>query len=367
MAERKRYGYLDILKILAMMCVCLYHYPLIRHTGYVRPFPVDTLLLRYFRVFDAVCVPLFMMVNGALVLNRPFQLRKHAARCGFLLLGVYIWYLITMVLGHVWRSGFGYVAANWRGILMSAQYLYEYDGIGTSHLWFVQMLVAIYLLVPMLRAVFESEDLQVQKGLLFFLGAMGVFSFLLQDVSHVRAAVPLLKKIDLSGLYTVNPFMGMYGAMITYFVLGGLLHRAYEKMLRVPLWMCAAMILFGSVVLFAEWYLVTIRTETMYDIVYGGYNCLPTVLMTVGLFMGVAKLEERLHLSEGKLGGVIHLIGRNTLAVYYLHWIMGLTVLQLVSVPGSFAVNLIKAAVMVLVCALIGEGLRRIPFVRRLL
>ena len=87
MAERKRYGYLDILKIIAMMCVCLYHYPWIRHTGYVRPFPADVLALRYFGVFDAVCVPLFMMVNGALVLNRPFNLKKHAVRCGFLLLG----------------------------------------------------------------------------------------------------------------------------------------------------------------------------------------------------------------------------------------------------------------------------------------
>ena len=120
------------------------------------------------------------MVNGALVLNRPFNLKKHAVRCGFLLLGVYVWYLITMVLGHAWKSGFGYVAANWRGILMSAQYLYEYDGIGTSHLWFVHMMVAVYLLVPLIRAAFDSADVQIQKGLLFFLGAMGIFSFLLQ-------------------------------------------------------------------------------------------------------------------------------------------------------------------------------------------
>ena len=367
MAERKRYGYLDILKILAMMCVCLYHYPMIRHTGYVRPFPMDTLVLRYFRGFDAVCVPLFMMVNGAMVLNRPFNLKKHAARCGFLLLGVYVWYLITMALGHAWRSGFGYVAQNWRGILMSAQYLYEYDGIGTSHLWFVQMLVAVYLLVPMIRAAFASVDDQVKKGLYFFLGAMGVFSFLLQDIAHVRAAVPFLKSIDLSGLLTVNPFSSMYGAMITYFVLGGLLHRAYDKMLRVPLWLCALMVLCGSVVLFAEWYLVTIRTEAMYDIVYGGYNCLPTVLMAVGMFVGIARLENRLQLSEGRLGGLIRLIGRNTLAVYYLHWIMGLTVLEMVNVPGSFAVNLLKAATMVLICSLLGEGIRRIPVLRRLL
>lgn len=229
------------------------------------------------------------------------------------------------------------------------------------------MMVAVYLLVPMIRAAFDSADAEIQKGLLFFLGAMGIFAFALQDISHVRAAVPVLRSIDLTGLNTVNPFGGMYSAMIVYFVLGGLLHRAHDRMLRVPAWACAAMIFIGSLVLFAEWYLVTIRTEAMYDIVYGGYSCLPTLMMTAGVFMGIAKLEDRLHLSEGRLGGVIRLIGRNTLAVYYLHWIMGLTVLQLVSVPGSFPVNLIKAAVMVLVCSLLGEGIRRIPVLRRLL
>jgi len=366
MNDGRRYGYLDLIKIIAMMCVCLYHYPLIRQTTYVRPFTADVLALRYFRVFDAICVPLFMMVNGALILNRPFQLKKHITRCVTLLAGVYVWYIVTMVLGHAWKNGFAFVIENWSGILHSAQYLYEYGGISTSHLWFIHMLVAVYLLVPMLRAVIDSRDVQIQKGAVFFLGAMGVFAFLLQDISHVRAAVPVLRSLDLSGLDMVNPFRGMYGAMVVYFVLGGLLHRAHEKILRVPMWFCAAMLLGGSLVLFAQWYLVTIRQESMYDIVFGGYNCLPTLLMATGVFIGMAKLEDRLHLGSGRLGGVISLIGRNTLAIYYLHWIMGLTVLSLVEVQGSFVVNLIKAAAMVLSCALLGEGIRRIPLLRRL-
>ena len=69
MEKKSRYGYLDLLKLIAMVMVCMYHFSWIQHTGYVRPFPLKTLVLRYFRGFDAVCVPLFMMVNGALLLN----------------------------------------------------------------------------------------------------------------------------------------------------------------------------------------------------------------------------------------------------------------------------------------------------------
>ena len=366
MGEKRRFGYLDILKAIAMLCVCLYHYPLIRHTAYVRPFPADVLALRFFRNLNVVCVPLFMMVNGALILNRPFNLKKHAVRCASLFAGVYVWYVLTVVIGHAWQNGMGYVAANMKGILLSAQYLTEYGGIGTSHLWFVQMLVALYLLVPLIRAALDSGDRQIRMGTVFCFAVMGALVFLLQDIANVRAAVPVLRRMDLSGLETFSPMKRMYGVMAVYFVLGGVLHREYDRMLRAPAWLCAAMMAGGALFLFAEWYLVTIRTEAMADMVYGGYGTSPALLLTVGAFIAAAKLGHRYRVCSGKLGGVIELVGRNTLAVYYLHWMMGLTVLSWVNMPGCFAVNLIKAAVMVLTCSLAGEGIRRIPVLRRL-
>lgn len=366
MKEKQRYGYLDLLKVIAVMSVCLYHFPLIRHTAYVRPFPADVLLIRYFRALNVICVPLFMMVNGALVLNRPFKIAGHIRRCAALFAGVYLWYIATMVLGHLHANGGAYVLENWRGILMSAQYLAGYGGINTSHLWFVHMLLAVYLVVPMICTALDSKDEQTKKGMLFFLSAMGIFAFLLKDISHVRAAVPVLRSMDLSGLENINPFRSMYGAMLTYFILGGILHRHHACMLLMSWLWCAALVLGGSVVLFAEWYLVTIRTEAMYDIVFSGYNCLPALAMTIGIFAAAAKMEETMRVKGMRLPGLVTLIGRNTLSVYYLHWIMGLTVLQMVHVQGSFAVNLIKAAVMVLSGSLIGEGLRRIPGLRRI-
>lgn len=366
MAEKRRYGYLDLLKAIAIVCVCLYHFPLIRHTAYARPFGADVLINRYFRSLSVVCVPLFMMVNGALLLNRPFDCKKHMLRCASLFAGVYVWYMATITIGHIWKNGPGYVAQNWGGMLRSAQYLSGYDGIGVSHLWFVQMLVALYLLVPLIRAAFDSGDGQIRKGMGCMLCALGVLSFLLNDISNVRAAVPVLRSMDLSCLDTFSPMKSLYGAMLVYFVLGGLLHRAHTRMLRAPLWLCLGMAAGGSLALFAEWYLVTIRTEAMADMVYGGYGTLPALAMTVGLFILAAKIEQRCRLGEGMAGRVIALVGRNTLAVYYLHWILGLTALELVRVPGDYFVNLIKALAMVMLCALAGEGLRRIPLLRRL-
>ena len=79
MSERPRYAYLDIVKCIAMVSVCLYHFPLIAPAAYASPLPAGVMVSRFFRGMNAVCVPLFMMVNGALLLNRPFDLKRHAA------------------------------------------------------------------------------------------------------------------------------------------------------------------------------------------------------------------------------------------------------------------------------------------------
>lgn len=364
MSERERYAYLDIVKCVAMVSVCLYHFPLIAPAAYSDPLSASVLVSRFFRGMNAVCVPLFMMVNGALLLNSRFGLKKYALRTLKLFIGVYVWYILTQLVGHFARNGAEYVAQNLTGILYSALYLYEYDGIALTHLWFVQMLVAVYLLLPLLRAVIETGDRELKTGGAMFLGAMVCLCFLVHDFDHVKGVLPGLRYLDLSCLETMNPLRGIYGAMVVYFVLGGLLHRRQHMLQKAPLWLPLAMIAGGAAVLFIEWLLMTKRTESLYDIVYYGYNCLPTLSMSAGVFMLAARLAEKVLEAVRRTAAFI---GRNTLAIYYTHWILGLLLLEGVSIPGSFAVNLLKALVMVLIGALIGEGMRRIPVLRHLI
>lgn len=72
---------------------------------------------------NSVCVPLFMMVNGALPLGRPFECRRHLARTLRLFVGVYLWYLITQIAGHLALHGPAYVLREMGGIVRSALYL----------------------------------------------------------------------------------------------------------------------------------------------------------------------------------------------------------------------------------------------------
>jgi len=363
MNERQRFGYLDIVKCIAMLSVCLYHFPLIAETSYSSPLAAGTLISRYFRGLNAVCVPLFMMVNGALVLNAPFDFKKHALRTARLFIGVYVWYILTQVIGHLARDGAAYVAQRLPRIVYSALYLYEYDGVALTHLWFVQMLVAVYVLLPLLRAAMETKDAQLRRGFALFAGVMVCLCFLVHDFDHVKGVLPGLRYLDLSCFETMNPVRGIYGAMIVYFLLGGWLHKRHHVLRSLPVWMPVLMILGGSAALFIEWLTMTKKTETLYDIVYYGYNCLPTLAMSTGVFILAMKAGMR---QSAPVERLTRLVGRNTLAIYYTHWILGLVLLEDVSLAGSFPVNLAKAVLLVIAGALLGEAMRRVPVLRRL-
>ena len=97
MDRERRWAYLDALKALAIFCVCLYHFPIGITGELTRLLTAGLLTQRFFRGLCSVCVPLFMMVNGALLLSRPFDARRHFVRCAQLFVSLYVWYLLTMV------------------------------------------------------------------------------------------------------------------------------------------------------------------------------------------------------------------------------------------------------------------------------
>ena len=366
MKQKQRCMYLDLLKVIAMLCVCIYHFPAVG-VAFSESMPVSVLVNRFFWGMNSVCVPLFMMVNGALLMNGRFDVKKHAVRWLKMVVGVYVWFLITLFAAHLYRNGAGYVAENAFSMVSAALFLYGYDGITMNHLWFIQMLIALYIFVPLIKAAFDIADRNMHRALWFVCAALVFFCFLTHDFEHVNAYLPVLRRVDLGGLVTMNPARNStYGAMIVYFILGGLMHRNLERLRSAKLWQCALAFFAGAAVLFAEWLLMTRRNEAVYDIVYYGYNCLPTLVMSASLFAGAAALEARAGKWLAHIAPFTRLIGENTLTIYYLHWLLGLTVFAHFSLPGGPVVRLALIFAMMAACALAGRLLRRVPLMRHL-
>ncbi|GAB3526119.1 hypothetical protein GCM10027443_00920 [Pontibacter brevis] len=96
----------------------------------------------------------------------------------------------------------------------------------TSHLWFLQALIYIYLLFPLLKALYDSPKAEHRTYLfsLVFLFTFGgvaqenllhVGSYLLQKERYLQ------EKINIGGY--LNPFTTYFSFSLFYFLLGGII------------------------------------------------------------------------------------------------------------------------------------------------
>ena len=193
---QKRIEYLDIVKVIAIFLVVFCHFVLLAQTV-----PAN--------LFMSACwsgVPMFFLVNGALLFTRPLKLKKHISKTLAIYLILVVWRLIYLLsiggILHVPLSGFG------KGQIFL--YLFAFgnlDGIGTGHLWFIEALLAVYLLFPLFRICFDHP---FGRGLILFFAIWGLVMTngmtAIQILLDSLASSGWIGAVSLSALQVLNPF-----------------------------------------------------------------------------------------------------------------------------------------------------------------
>lgn len=121
-------------------------------------------------VFDcigAVCIPLFLMLTGALLLNersgfdvRHFFLKNYAS--------IAVSLLFWLTFYAAWRGIlFPVLKGNRPDLQVFARYFLEFDG-DFPHLWYLFMLLGIYPAVPVLRLFVKEENRRYILAILLF-------------------------------------------------------------------------------------------------------------------------------------------------------------------------------------------------------
>ena len=187
-------GY-DIAKVLAMFLVVLLHYSFY----YVGSIP-DSRITRAAMTITVVCVPTFITVNGAILLNKPLNVKKHARKLLRVAMLLFIWRGIHIVAYRILGSpsiGVAQVVS----ILLGNTGV---DGYLTGHFWF----------------------LEAKRPLAIAIGALALLTFGLDGIRSVAEAFfgsPGTKlSATLQPISNLNIF-GPYGYLIVYFVVGGFL------------------------------------------------------------------------------------------------------------------------------------------------
>ncbi len=160
---------LDIVRFLAVILV-----PLLHAYAYIPVLDYDLLSLKWFifvalHYFSLICVPLFLMLSGALMRKKAVSKRYYAG-----ILRIVVPYAIisvaTVVIWAVFRD-------DYNGVVLAIKSVLNFTAI--DYAWYVEMYIGLYLLIPFFNTLFNSLD---KRGngilLLTFIGLTTLPGFL---------------------------------------------------------------------------------------------------------------------------------------------------------------------------------------------
>ena len=199
--QTERTAYFDWLRVAAALAVMMIHVC----AQHWYDTDVNGAAWRSFDVIDSLAscaVPIFVMISGALFLNREIPLSKLLSKYCLRMLAAYFFWSLIHALFEA-KSPAAAVALTLRGHF---------------HMWFLPMIIGLYLCVPLFRALTEEEG-----RVRYFLLLAGIFAFLIPWLFNLFKdfAPPRIGRLVGDAYSFVNKMKPQFVLGYTAFFLGG--------------------------------------------------------------------------------------------------------------------------------------------------
>lgn len=359
--ERK--AYLDFIKIIAIYLVCLYHYNNLNMEFLVKS-EFGTYRNYFIKCIESSAVPLFFMVNGTLMLNsnKELDLKRHIKKIIrtailTLLWGIILLLIIAFIRGKEYT--FDSFIKSW----------WTWENGAINHLWFLQALVCIYILFPIIKNLYDRED---KKLLSYFLGVTFILSFgnvflnILYNIYEFSQGQNIELYSNFNYFNNFNIFRGIHSYTIVYFIIGGILSKYLEEKGKyLKLYKLIAIFFIGVFLLFLYGVMMSRSNGWIYDTVWDGYSTIMTMIIAISIFSIAFKLEDILK----KFYKILYIIGDNTFGIYLLHVIVGIGLTPIYkSIPKSQSIilNLLYPVIVMTISLILTITLKKIPIIKRL-
>ena len=168
--NKREYAF-DILRTISMLMVIMIHVSNV----YSRSFGIIGnhyfIISLFFNTICRISVPIFLMISGALLLDREYQKDKYLKRIIKFLLLIIIWDIIYLIWEYLYL-----------GITYNNLYRLLFEPL-RAHLWFLYTILLLYIIQPLLRYLLNKTNKTIKivlliVWLLFSSGSM---------ISHILA------------------------------------------------------------------------------------------------------------------------------------------------------------------------------------
>ena len=370
--KKRVVGY-EIIKSMAMFFVVMLHY-----SFYTR-FYSSGLAGTAVTVLCVVCVPLFFAVNGALLLPRKMDEAKHYRKTLNIVIVVTIWRLLAAAF-------FVFVDGSLAGQRQDLVLFLLGGGFGdypTGYFWFMNALIAVYLVLPVMKMAFDSERKLAFNALLAVLAGFTVGKDSLKLVLQMLGTATNHDFASILNALDEFYIFGSYEYVSLYFLIGGMIGRYLSRSRpgnSMPTSLLPVRYLLGEASAgIVVCYALTLLIQRYQHATHGtnltvenGYWLLPSFVATILILLVLGRVNI-----QGIWAKVFQVIGMNTFGVYMLH-LVGLVLLsRLQALPwlqfmenlNSVAVTLLNVVLCGCVfarCLAVSVLFRKIPYINRL-
>ena len=253
-----------------------------------------------YKTLSLSCVPLFVMLSGALLLqpsklNEPIGvfLKKRLSRIG---LAFAFWTAVYLA----WSFFTQQIPLTLNNV--SQGILKSLFGGAYYQFWFLYLIIGLYLFTPILRVIISYGDPRI-TGYLIALWFAGI------------AIVPLIQ----FGLgYTLDAGVFVLGGFIGYFVMGSYLQKITVR--NAILYGLLIASFFGTI--FGMWFMTYPLISIGQSNYFLGYLTINVIVGSAAIFMITKNLRPDWPSKPTILRQLMQVISRNTLPIFLLHVII---------------------------------------------
>ena len=315
--ETKRYDHIDLLKFISMLMVVSLHTSLWNNN-----FMVNNNLNVFIQfIVRLICegVPIFVLINGYLLINKDVNLKKHIKKMCKIILIIVLWSSLSFTLICLVKKD----SLSFKKIIDNVLLL-DVNEPNCGHLWFLQHLFKLYLIYPILNFLFK-ENKKVYYYFFYIVLFFVFFPKLLISINNV------MHSVYIGNFYTfidrINPFRS--GIFIFYFMLGGIL-REKEDILKNNV----KIILLGilSYIISVVYCYHIIKFENHPFVSNYIYGSILLAAIITALFSLTLKYKSKNRIYNKYITS----IGKNTMGIYLIHFPLNIIIRNL------FTINLVN-------------------------
>jgi surface polysaccharide O-acyltransferase-like enzyme len=314
------------LRLIAMFAVIVLHTasPLLFQYGKV---PVSNWLVAdIYNALVRFAVPVFIMITGALLLHREYELNDFLKkRLGRLILPFIFWSLVYVAY-RWYNDEIAFTSNAWANIKLV---LHQLQTGSYYHLWYVYLLIGLYLFIPILSKFVRNAT---EKELLYFL-AIWLFTMLINK--------PYLDQFNTA--IELRYFTGYIG----YLVLGHYLAYKQFNFRLLPAIAAVVFIIFAFIIAAGTHYFELNKHElsTLFYEPIGPF----VLILSASVFLMAKYTVIRLNPAFER---ICNNAGKYTLGIYLSHALI-LTLFELMDINYTIFTPVLSIPLIALVCFLL--------------